>query len=98
MQRRERDNVSLSFYVAKEFRGWGLGTEMLRMLVAKAQSTFHPKNLYLTVYSANKKAMKLYGREGFVKIGSLPGWMKNGDKYLDRVYMAYTGAGTGKRP
>ncbi|VVC01414.1 Sodium/hydrogen exchanger family protein [uncultured archaeon] len=91
MQLRERDNVSLSFYVASDFRGLGLGSALLRMLVDEAKRTFRPHNLYLTVYSDNERAMKLYRREGFVKVGVLPGWMKHKGRYLDRVYMIYHG-------
>ncbi len=89
MPRRERDNVSLSFYVAKDFRGAGLGTYLIRTLVKEAIKLFNPHNLYLTVYSSNKDAIKLYLREGFVKRGVLPDWMKHKGEYLDRVYMVY---------
>jgi potassium/hydrogen antiporter len=89
MPGRERDNVSLSFYVAKDFRGAGLGSALLRMLVDEATRVFSPHNLYLTVYSDNERAMKLYRREGFAKVGVLPGWMKHEDRYLDRVFMLY---------
>jgi RimJ/RimL family protein N-acetyltransferase/NhaP-type Na+/H+ or K+/H+ antiporter len=89
MPRRERDNVSLSFYIAKEFRGVGLGTTLIRMIIKESMQMFKPHNIYLTVYSDNKKAIKLYEREGFEKAGVLPGWMKHNDKYLDRIYMVY---------
>jgi cell volume regulation protein A len=91
MPRRERDNVSLSFYIAKGFRDVGLGTSLLRMITEEALKTFKPQNLYLTVYSANTKAIKLYEREGFEKVGVLPGWMRYGQDYLDRIYMSYKG-------
>ncbi len=89
MPRRERDNVSLSFYIAKEFRGLGLGSRLLRMLVEESKRAFKPHNLYLTVYSNNQRAINLYEREGFAKVGVLPGWLKHEDKYLDRIYMVY---------
>ncbi|MEM4391129.1 MAG: GNAT family N-acetyltransferase, partial [Candidatus Diapherotrites archaeon] len=89
MSGRERDNVSLSFYVDKDFRGVGLGTILIRLIVNEALKTFDPHNLYLTVYSDNTKAIKLYEREGFVKCGVLPGWVKHNNKYLNRVYMVY---------
>jgi NhaP-type Na+/H+ or K+/H+ antiporter/RimJ/RimL family protein N-acetyltransferase len=89
MPRRERDNVSLSFYIAKDFRGVGLGTILIRMIIKESMKMFNPHNIYLTVYSDNKKAIKLYEREGFEKAGVLPGWMKHNDKYLDRIYMVY---------
>ncbi len=89
MQRRERDNVSLSFYISSEFRGAGLGTVLIRMIVKESVKVFAPHNLYLTVYSDNSKAIALYEREGFEKLGVLPDWMRNNDTYMDRVYMVY---------
>ena len=89
MPKRERDNVSLSFYIAKDFRGAGLGRILIKMIVKEAKTTFNPHNLYLTVYSDNRKAIKLYEMEGFVKCGVLPGWMKYNNTYLDRIYMVY---------
>ncbi|VVB99090.1 Sodium/hydrogen exchanger family protein [uncultured archaeon] len=97
MPRRERDNVSLSFYIAKEFRGAGLGTILIRMIIKESIKQFNPHNLYLTVYSDNKKAIKLYEREGFIKCGVLPGWMRHNNAYLDRIYMVYDPKKQGKR-
>ena len=89
MPRRERDNVSLSFYISKAFRGAGLGTLLIRMIIKEGMRVFRPHNLYLTVYSDNRSAIKLYEREGFQKTGVLPGWMKHNEQYLDRIYMVY---------
>ncbi|MBI5224607.1 GNAT family N-acetyltransferase [Candidatus Micrarchaeota archaeon] len=89
MERREKDNVSLSLYISKDFRGVGLGTTLLRMLILEAQKSFRPHNLYLEVFSNNEKAIKIYKKEGFVKIGVLPGWNKYGNNYLDEIYMVY---------
>ncbi len=89
MAGRERDNVSLSVYVSKDFRGAGLGTSLIRLIVKESLRIFKPHNLYLTVYSNNTNAIKLYEREGFVKCGVLPGWVKHKDEYLNRVFMVY---------
>ncbi len=89
MPRRERENVSLSLYVSKEFRGAGLGKTLLTMLIEESQRVFKPHNLYLTVYSNNDSAIKLYEKQGFKKVGILPGWIKHQDGYLDRIYMVY---------
>ena len=91
MSQRERDNVSLSFYVSKDFRQAGLGSGLLRMLLKEARAFFKPHNLYLTVYSNNKRAIRLYEREGFSMVGVLPGWLKHEGKYLDRIYMVHKG-------
>lgn len=90
MARRERDNVCLSLYVAKDFRGVHLGTTLLRMLIAESQHVFRPHSIYLSVYSNNEAAIRLYEKEHFRKVGVLPEWGKYEDTYLDEIYMVYS--------
>jgi cell volume regulation protein A len=98
MELRERDNVCLSIYVAKDFRGVHLGTTLLRMLIKESQQTFKPHRIYLSVYSNNEAAVKLYEKENFRKVGVFPEWGKHEDTYLDEIYMLYTpGEGARKR-
>jgi len=89
MEKRERDNVCLSLYVAKDFRGVHLGTTLLRMLIAESQKVFKPHSIYLSVYSNNEAAVHLYEKESFRKVGVLPEWGKYEDTYLDEIYMVY---------
>jgi potassium/hydrogen antiporter len=89
MEKRERDNVCLSLYVAKDFRGVHLGTTLLRMLIEESQRVFKPHSIYLSVYSNNEAAVHLYEKESFRKVGVLPEWGKYEDTYLDEIYMVY---------
>ncbi|MCI0503898.1 GNAT family N-acetyltransferase [Candidatus Micrarchaeota archaeon] len=89
MEMRERDNVCLSLYVAREFRGVHLGTTLLRMLIEESQKTFKPHRIYLSVYSNNEAAIHVYEKEHFRKVGVLPEWGKYEDTYLDEIYMVY---------
>jgi NhaP-type Na+/H+ or K+/H+ antiporter/L-amino acid N-acyltransferase YncA len=90
MEMRERDNVCLSLYVAKDFRGAHLGTTLLRMLISESQRVFKPHRIYLSVYSNNEAAVRLYEKENFRKVGVLPEWGKYEDTYLDEIYMVYS--------
>jgi cell volume regulation protein A len=89
MEKRERDNVCLSLYVARDFRGVHLGTTLLRMLIEESQRVFKPHSIYLSVYSNNEAAVHLYEKESFRKVGVLPEWGKYEDTYLDEIYMVY---------
>jgi len=89
MEKRERDNVCLSLYVARDFRGVHLGTTLLRMLIEESQRLFKPHSIYLSVYSNNEAAVHLYEKESFRKVGVLPEWGKYEDTYLDEIYMVY---------
>jgi RimJ/RimL family protein N-acetyltransferase len=85
----ERNNVELSIYIAKEFRGMGLGKKMFEMLIERAKQEFEPKNIYLSVFSKNKPAIALYKSLGFKVIGKFPQWGHLGNEYLDEYYMIY---------
>lgn len=98
MDMRERDNVCLSLYVAKDFRGFHLGTTLLRMLIEESGKAFKPHKIYLSVYSNNESAIRLYEKEHFRKVGVLPGWGKYEDTYLDEIYMIYDPVGASGNP
>ena len=48
----------------KEFWGRGLGTDMLRLIQEKAQ-VLNLKSIWLEVIKENKRALKLYHKQGF---------------------------------
>jgi GNAT superfamily N-acetyltransferase len=62
----------LSLYVCKQFRGQGIGTQILEMIINMAQKQHLPFVL-LTVSSDNNIAIHLYSKFGFKKIVYLKG-------------------------
>ncbi|MFH1199684.1 MAG: GNAT family N-acetyltransferase [Candidatus Micrarchaeota archaeon] len=93
---RERNNVELSIYLSKGYRGLGLGSAMLKMIIEKAKTQLDPKNIFLSVYSKNEPAIKLYRKLGFKLVGKFPKWGQFGNDYIDVYYMVYSPRG-GKR-
>ena len=58
------------------FRGHGYGTKLLRYCEEKI---FHfSPNIFICVSAFNKSALELYLKFGFVKIGELPNFVKQG--------------------
>jgi len=61
--------------VMKEFRGAGIGSRML----AFAEEMFaESRHVFLCVSSFNPKALALYERHGYVKVGELPDFIADG--------------------
>ena len=61
--------------VAEEFRGGGIGSRML----AFAEGVFTgSRHVYLCVSSFNPRALALYQRHGYVKVGELPDFIADG--------------------
>jgi len=71
----------LGILVREEFRGQGVGSALLHRALEEARSKFEV--VYLTVFSVNTRAQRLYERFGFTVCGHLPRAVKRGDRYFD---------------
>jgi RimJ/RimL family protein N-acetyltransferase len=73
--------------VSPEFRGRGIGTDLLRNLFNLARTRFKIEVLHLQVYEGNP-AIKLYERFGFKEFGFQSKWLKELDgSYRGRSFM-----------
>jgi len=75
----------LGILVGRAMRGRGVGTALLGAALAEARSRFEV--VYLTVFSVNERARRLYERFGFTVCGHLPRMAKRGDRYFDMERM-----------
>lgn len=77
---------SLGIIIKKGFRDVGIGTEILKTLISRAE-TIGLEILTLRVFSSNERAFYVYEKLGFKEAGRIPkGLFKNG-KYLDDIIM-----------
>jgi len=72
--------------IKKGYRDIGIGTEMLRTLIAQAKKV-DLKMLTLSVFSTNKRAIHVYEKVGFKETGRIPKFFYKNGKYIDRVIM-----------
>jgi len=73
--------------VGKDYRGQGIGTELLKNLIHLAKDKFKIELLHLQVYSENP-AVHLYTRMGFKEFGRQIHWIKEIDgTYTGRLFM-----------
>lgn len=78
----------LQLYLLKEFRGEGIGYEMLKTLIKWAEDNPIIEKLTLNVFSTNIRAFYLYKKAGFTEEGRCPKDMKfNDGTYADSVLM-----------
>ena len=83
---KERNNISLGIALAKGCRGIGLGEALLGLNIAIARK-MKPKNIFLSVFAANARAIGLYKKLGFRKFAVFPQWILHDGKYIDSILM-----------
>ncbi len=73
--------------VASDMRGWGIGTEMLRLAVRKAFAETAADAVQLMVFSVNEAAQKCYRKIGFTERSRMPDAFRFEDETWGRVNM-----------
>ncbi len=72
--------------IRQGYREVGIGTEMLRALIAQAEK-MGLKILTLGVFSTNARAKHVYEKVGFVETGRIPKNIYKDGKYVDEIIM-----------
>lgn len=71
-----------------EYRGQGYGTEAMKLLLAYAFDTLALATLYLTVFSCNKGAIRVYEKLGFTTTEVLEkSWVLDSGEVVDMILM-----------
>jgi RimJ/RimL family protein N-acetyltransferase len=76
----------IGIIVKKEFRGLGIGKQILITLREYA-ALLGVKTLSLTVFATNSKAIKLYEKVGFVEVERVPNKYYRKGNYVDGIVM-----------
>lgn len=78
----------LGISVAQNFRNLGIASQSIQTTMAEAKKHIDGlKLVYLSVYSANQPAIKLYQKLGFSQCGVLPEAILYRGQYLDKITM-----------
>src|SRR3989338_732170 len=82
-----RGNVLLGITIKRQYRGVGLGYFAMSELIKRVRKEMKPRNIYLTLYSGNKAAHKLYSKLGFKYHHTLKNWVNHYGKYLEEDFL-----------
>lgn len=77
----------IAISVAKDWRGQGLGREILKILIHEAKNTLKLRLVTLTTFAVNMKALSLYESLGFNKAGEIPGAIIYKGVYIGQIYL-----------
>jgi len=72
----------------KEARGLGLGDLATKLAIREAKKELGVKIILLRVFATNKRAIRLYQKNGFQKIGEIKKGRKHYGRYIDEILMA----------
>lgn len=86
-RKRIAHNGELAISVKKEYWSMGIGTEIMKLLIDFAKKTGVIKNISLGVKSDNEKAIKLYEKMGFEKVGAHKNFFNINGVYYDEILM-----------
>lgn len=80
---RMKHRGEIAIAVKKSEWGQGIGSMLLKNVIDFAKNTANAEIISLTVRSDNKRAISLYEKYGFEKIGHYEGFFKIDGKYVD---------------
>ena len=81
--KRQHTATVTAVYVSPDYRGRGLGGQLLDEILKRAQAMGGVEQLYLSVVSSNQPAIALYKSRGFIRYGHAPRIKKWQGTYLD---------------
>lgn len=84
--KRYSHRAEISITVMKEFWGLGIGSHLMQMMIDFSKET-GIEILYLEVRSDNKRAISLYKKFGFSRIGTYESFFKIDGEYYDADLM-----------
>ena len=76
----------LGIGIKKGYQDIGIGTEMLKALIAQAEK-MGLKMLNLSAFSTNKRAIHVYEKAGFKETGRRPKFFYKDGRYIDDIIM-----------
>ena len=90
LKEREKHIGTLGLILHKDYRGEGLGEQLLKTTIEEAKSALSGLRIIeLSVFGNNHVAQSLYKKVGFKEWGKLPGGLLYKGEYIDHVSMYY---------
>lgn len=85
-----QDHIAvLGMTTKKDFRGIGVGTELITAAIDEVKKTMKPRPsvIELEVYQTNTAAFNLYQKTGFKKVAEMPGRIYKNGQFISDILM-----------
>lgn len=74
--------------IAKDFRGEGIGTKLMELVISEAEKNLPALEIItLSLFANNTLAKQMYQEFGFVEYGYLPNGVITENGFIDHIYM-----------
>ena len=83
----ERHHGILGISIAREFRGMGVGSELIRIALEECRKA-GLVSIELAAFHNNLRAIRLYERLGFKHVGRIPKKTRRDGRFFDDVIMS----------
>jgi RimJ/RimL family protein N-acetyltransferase len=83
---RSKDIAELGITIHKDYRGEGIGTVLMKMLIEDARR-IGIRILKLNCFENNGRALRLYEKTGFLRVGTIPEALPYKGMYIGEVLM-----------
>ncbi len=84
--KKNRHTAGIGMLVTSGYRGMGIGTTMLQYIDSWARAN-EIKKLFLSVFSSNIRAIRIYEKSGFIQEGVRPGQFVINSRFTDEIIM-----------
>ena len=81
------NRAELGLFIAKEYRGMGLGQQALDLLTEYARDHIGLRQLYVYISEDNLVCLNLFKSNGYQRVGVIKSWVKRGMTYHDVVLL-----------
>lgn len=81
------NRAELGLFIAREYRGRGLGQQALRLLSDYSRDHIGLRQLYVFIAVDNEVCLKLFEDFGYRRVGTIQSWVKRGTVYRDAILL-----------
>jgi len=78
--------AGVGLYISETFRGKGIASKAIDLLVEYAHKKLHLHQLYCSITIDNEASKKVFRKSGFTESGKRKQWIRKENEWLDEIF------------
>lgn len=83
----DNNRAEVGIIVFDDYRGCGIGSRALSLLIDYAHERLHLCQLYAYIAADNEMSLRTFGKCGFQHTATLQRWFRRGENYLNSYFL-----------